>query len=442
MTMTRFLFDAGPEGAALTTTNTGAQQINTGTGATAVFAAAFASAGGFGAKFTANAANALARVLGDSANNVYAFSGVLTTPDVAQASSELTVVSARHSGGVLMRLRMDAQRRWFVTDSVSTYFPAVATSAPVLALGTKYRVEILLVGGSTTAGTFSVRFIAADGSEAGKITGSNANLTANAIVGFDIGNHSGVATLQTLGWDSIQMDSGRTTEIGAYVPGANNPPTVSAGTNQSVAVGATVTLSSTATDSDGAIASRQWTVDGYPAGTTAPTITNATSASASFTAAAPGVYVLRHTATDNGGASASSTVKVFVPVSSVTVIAVTENSGGYTSPTNVLSALNDGDASTYVESPASPASEKTLTMRLAPLTPLSPATFEVQGLLTSGTGNLTAKARLLEGTTVRKEWSLTLTGSAATSALTLSAAECAQIGSWSELDLQIATAAA
>lgn len=441
MTMTRYLFDAGPDGADLTTTNTGTSQVAKGSGAAAVFAAAYASAGGFGAKFTANNTTSLVRVLGDAANPQYAFSGVFWTPDVAQASGEFTIWSARHSGGVIMRLRIDTQARVFVTDSVSTYNPTAAAAFKV-AWGTKYRLEVVMTAGSTTAGAYSLKIYDASDTLVGTIAASNANLTANPVVGFDCGNHGSIATLQVVAWDTIQMDSGRTSEIGKYVPGANNPPTVSAGANQSVAAGSTVNLTSTATDSDGAIASRQWTVDGYPAGTTAPTITNATSAQASFTAAAAGVYVLRHTATDNGGASASSTMKVFVPTSSVTVIAVTENSGAYTSPTNVLTALSDGDASTYVDSPASPSTEKTLTMRLAPLNPLSPATFEVQGLLTYGSGNLTAKARLLEGTTTRKEWTLTLTGSAATASLTLSAAECATIGSWSELDLQIAVAAA
>lgn len=441
MTMTRYLFDAGPEGADLTTTNTGTSQVAKGSGAAAVFAAAYASAGGFGAKFTANNTTSLVRVLGDASNPQYAFSGVFWTPDVAQASGEFTIWSARHSGGVILRLRIDAQARVFVTDSVSTYVPSAAAAFKV-AWGTKYRLEVVITAGSTTAGAYTLKIYDANDVLVGTIQASNANLTANPVVGFDCGNHGSIATLQVVAWDTIQMDSGRTSEIGKYVPGANNPPTVSAGANQSVAAGSTVNLTSTATDSDGAIASRQWTVDGYPAGTTAPTITNATSAQASFTAAAAGVYVLRHTATDNGGASASSTMKVFVPTSSVTVIAVTENSGAYTSPTNVLTALSDGDASTYVDSPASPSTEKTLTMRLAPLNPLSPATFEVQGLLTYGSGNLTAKARLLEGTTTRKEWTLTLTGSAATASLTLSAAECATIGSWSELDLQIAVAAA
>lgn len=441
MTMTRYLFDTGPEGADLTTTNTGANQVNRGTNATAVFAAAMASAGGFGAKFTANAANAIARLLGDAGNNQYAFSGVLTTPDVAPNSTELTVLSFRHASGVIARLRVDSAGRWFVTDSASKYYPGAAAQATALPWGTKYRVEVVITGGSTSAGAFTVHFYSGS-TLVLTISGTDANFTANPIVGVDIGNHSGVAVQQTVGWDTIQLDSGKTTEIGEYVPGANNPPTVSAGANQSVPAGATVTLTGTATDTDGAIASRKWTIDGFPAGSTAPTVTNSTSASATFVASAPGVYVARFTATDNAGASATSTVKVFVPTSTVTVIGVTENSGIFTSPTNVATALSDSDLATIIESPASPVSEKTVTYRLAPLNPLTSGTIELTGVQMFGSGSITAKARLLEGTTVRKEWALTLTGTASTLSLPLSSTEAAAIDSWSELNLQFAVQAA
>ena len=441
MTLARYLFDNGPEGADLTTTNTGANQVTRGTGASVTFASAFASAGGFGVRFSANNAIAIVRLLGPETNNQYAFSGVLTTPDVAPGSGETTVFSARHSSGVIMRLRIDSQGRVFVTDSVSTYTPTAA-AAFTIAWATKYCVEVVLTSGSTTAGTYQVRFYKADGSVLGTISATNANLTANPVAGFDIGNHGSVATLQVFGWDTAQLDSGRSTEIGAYTPGANNPPTVSAGSNQSVPAGSTATVTGTATDVDGAIASRQWTFDSYPKANTIPTFTNGTSATATFIASYPGVYVVRFTATDNSGASSSSTSKVFVPATAVTVIAVTENSGVYTSPTNILDALSDSDASTVVESPASPVSEKTLTLRLAPLNPLTSGTIELSGVQVFGSGSITAKARLLEGTTTRKEWTLTLSGTASTLSLALSSTEAAAIGSWSELDLQLAVVAA
>lgn len=440
MTMTRYLFDAGPEGADLTTTNTGAQQISKGTGATATFAAVTASAGGFGAKFSANNALSIARLLGDVAAAQYAFSGVITTPDVAQASGEYTALSVRHSSGVILRLRIDSVGRVFVTDSVSTYTPTAA-AAFVVAWATRYRVEIVLTAGSTTAGAYTVRFYKSDGSVLGTISSTNANLTANQVVGVDVGNHGTVATQQSVGWDTVQLDSGRTTEIGAYVAGANNPPTVSAGSNQSIASGQTVTLTGTATDTDGSIVSRQWYALAFP-GATAPTINNSSAAVATATLTTPGMYGFRFVATDNSGATGEGVVKVFVPAATAVPSYVTENSGPFsTNASDPARALADSDTTTYIESPTSASTEKTLTVRLAPLVPLSPATIELTGAQLVGSGGLTTKVRLLEGTTVRKEWTPTVTSTSQTLSLTLSAAECATIGSWSELDLQFAVVA-
>ncbi len=97
----------------------------------------------------------------------------------------------------------------------------------------------------------------------------------------------------------------------------NQAPSVDAGNTQTVAMNTTVTLSANATDSDGTIASYQWTqVSG-----TSVTLTNANSATASFTA--PSVnsntnLVFKVVVTDDQGATAEDTVTITVKAAQIT----------------------------------------------------------------------------------------------------------------------------
>lgn len=90
---------------------------------------------------------------------------------------------------------------------------------------------------------------------------------------------------------------------------ANSPPTASAGTDQTVTVGTTVTLTGSAADTDGSIASHAWSQTSGPA----VTLANANSATATFTApveAATLVFTL--TVTDDQGAIHTDSVTVTV----------------------------------------------------------------------------------------------------------------------------------
>ncbi len=107
--------------------------------------------------------------------------------------------------------------------------------------------------------------------------------------------------------------------------GGNNPPTANAGTNQSVAPFATVTLDGTgSSDSDGTVSSYAWTQTG---GTTV-TLSSASASQPTFTA--PGVdngtsLTFSLTVTDNLGASSSPST-VTVTVSSATEFVVQSGS--------------------------------------------------------------------------------------------------------------------
>jgi hypothetical protein len=89
----------------------------------------------------------------------------------------------------------------------------------------------------------------------------------------------------------------------------NQPPTVNAGTDNTITLPAnSVSLTGTASDPDGTIASYLWTkVSG-----TGGTITTPAAASTTITGLTAGTYVFSLTATDNAGATGSDNVTVIV----------------------------------------------------------------------------------------------------------------------------------
>jgi hypothetical protein len=94
-----------------------------------------------------------------------------------------------------------------------------------------------------------------------------------------------------------------------YSRSSNQSPTVNAGSDQTITLPtSSVTVTATASDPDGTIASYSWTkISGGSA-----TISSATTASTSITGLAAGSYVFRCTVTDNNGATASDDVSVTV----------------------------------------------------------------------------------------------------------------------------------
>ncbi len=91
---------------------------------------------------------------------------------------------------------------------------------------------------------------------------------------------------------------------------ANQPPSAAAGHDAVLLLpNNTVPLRGTASDSDGTIASYRWE---QVSGPTTAVITSATSANATASSLAAGVYVFRLVATDNGGATGSDTMRVTV----------------------------------------------------------------------------------------------------------------------------------
>src|SRR5215204_629670 len=90
----------------------------------------------------------------------------------------------------------------------------------------------------------------------------------------------------------------------------NQAPTVNAGTDQTIVLPASsVTLTGTASDPDGSIASYSWSKVSGPAG---GTITSPSSSSTTVTGLVQGSYTFRLTVTDNQGATGTSDVNVTV----------------------------------------------------------------------------------------------------------------------------------
>ncbi len=121
----------------------------------------------------------------------------------------------------------------------------------------------------------------------------------------------------TLTFDLYASDpSGESLPDSVKVSVLNKAPLVSAGAAQTVASGATVTLSGTATDVPGDPLTLLWTQTAGPA----VALSGATTPSPTFTApTGPAVIDLSLTATDDSGAKATATVRVTVSASTGTI---------------------------------------------------------------------------------------------------------------------------
>ena len=126
---------------------------------------------------------------------------------------------------------------------------------------------------------------------------------------------------------------------------ANQPPVANAGSNQSVEKSVTVTLAGSGTDPDGTIASYQC----QQVGGGLVTLSNANTATTSFTASTADTRTFRLTVTDNAGASGSATVVVTATqtflsenFSSMNNWTTVDDTGAASSWTALNGALNQG----------------------------------------------------------------------------------------------------
>jgi hypothetical protein len=311
----------------------------------------------------------------------------------------------------------------------------VTTFTNVLALNTAYRIEFYGTVHATT-GTMNVVLYAGDSTSAIESKNqTNVNTGSTNAGRFVVGKITSAPTMAPFYIDDIAADMNSATPLG---PLANLSPTVVSDTGTlTVAAAGTANLSYTSTDADGTIASRATTYDFPSSGT--PALTGGTTSTPSFTAgSAPNLYVVRQTATDNLGATGFATTEVRVsgtgtikPLSGYTPVTTGTwtNTGGAAS---IGAALNDASDSTYAESAALSASSQEIRVRLDPSSVRSnlSVTFRVSQ---DTAGTILAKGRLYEGTTLRQEWTLTTTTSAADQVCALSGGTVAAITDWGNL---------
>lgn len=127
------------------------------------------------------------------------------------------------------------------------------------------------------------------------------------------------------------------------VGAANVAPTVDAGADQAVTVGAVATITATAEDPDGDALTFAWTVTSRPDGSTAqPSPANA--AAISLTPDVAGAYVLQVTVTDGRGGQAVDTVTVTATAPGANR-APTANAGFDLEGTETITMTLDGSAS-------------------------------------------------------------------------------------------------
>jgi hypothetical protein len=438
----------GPaDGDTISNTNSGSSTSSMG-GGTHTFRTAMAAHGSFGYQVVnASGVGSYRRWNFAAATTEWQASVVVTLPS-AWPLQNTSIYAFPNAGGTgRFGISLTATGGLFVQDVGSAHTATIITGG-TLSLGGKYRIVTQAVGGSTTASQVTIKVYSNTGSgwtnQVGSTyTASNWNMGTDQAVGIDLGvNSSPGAIVLTMGFDDIQINDGTGSEIGDYVY-VNVPPTVDAGANQNVSSGATVSLSATASDSDGNIASHEWSFD-YPSNG-APALTGGNTATPSFTAGSAGsLYILRDTVTDNGGATASDTVEVRVPTN--TVLAPLPGAGtGAGTWTNVGGAASEGAAladsndATYVESAAVSASEQNRRFRLTPSQTRTSGTITVR-VAQDTAGALVGKVRLYEGTTMRQEWTITVTTSIADQTCTLSGATVSAITDWSNLFVEVAAA--
>ena len=127
------------------------------------------------------------------------------------------------------------------------------------------------------------------------------------------------------------------------VAAANQAPSVDAGTDQSITLGATANVTATATDPDGDPLTYAWTVQSRPTGSTAA-LSATTTPAVSITPDVAGAYLLRVTVTDGRGGQAVDEVTITATAPGMNRAPVA-NAGFDLNGTETISMTLDGTAS-------------------------------------------------------------------------------------------------
>lgn len=446
MTSYRNGFEGGTDGAVVTTANSGGAMGDAFSfaaisgAATRTYSSTSPSHGAMGGKLVAATGETVQLGYNIAASDMIKVA-VMFRLNSLPSTNDTHILVCRNATTNGSMVRLDATNKLKVTSSGGT---VLATAPSALVAGTYYRLEYVVAKGTTaTDGRFMIAYYTGSGTTPiwSYDSGATTNTGIEQFTSVRVGKQSGTNPLD-MDIDEVRAEDLSTTW--AFLgPVPNLDPTVTVGPNQNVTTGATVNLTSTAGDTDGTIASRQWTFD-YPT-SGAPALTGATSANASFTAGAAGsLYILRHTVTDDGGATASATMEVRVPLATAvstlpdagTVVGTFTNTGGAGSRG---AALSDSSDTTYLESGTVTSTEQTVRIRLQPSAVRSTGTITVR-VAQDTAGSFTTKVRLYQGNTLRQEWTIATSTSISDQAVVLSSGTLAAITDWGNLYLEISAA--
>lgn len=210
MTLKHFDFETGPDGADVTTGNTGATLVsNPSSVGTIKFNAADKGAGSFGVRMVAGSTQDMTlRLASTTAANIMSFAVTFKATSIPAANSP--VFALRHASGVLFRFYIEPDGDMAIDGVPSTGNKALGV---VAVAGTQYRAEILINTGSTgTNGTVQVRIY--QGNTTTQL-GSTYSLTGMTITA------SPVAAVDLYAWrnetrayDDVRFNDGSTAWMG------------------------------------------------------------------------------------------------------------------------------------------------------------------------------------------------------------------------------------
>lgn len=218
-TRVNYLFD-GVDGATATTASTGAADVqvtNAGGSITHESDVGLHGTTGLRVHYGTGTGNPVMGRFGlASANNQVSLSVNLALP-TTNPTVEHRILTVRSSSGNVGYIYRGASGNF-------AFQPASGVPTPLLTAATlsterNVRVTLTLTGGSTTSGSFAIKFYNSSGAQIGTTyTGSSQNLSANAISTIQLGTAASEGNSIVYGFEDLQIEEGVLTEIGPYVP--------------------------------------------------------------------------------------------------------------------------------------------------------------------------------------------------------------------------------
>ena len=227
MTLVQYLLDAGPEGGNVTNANSGSTASSLTLSSTSTYAAAYKAHGSFGMKIDCKAGGQAFRrypFAGAVGATNWAASFIITLPASAPGNTIVPLQASNASDAGRLYLRLLTNGNLELADVGSAHFGTIATG---LTWGQKYRVSLMVAGGSSTAGAVTAKVYSGTTAWTTQLgstfTASNWNLGADAVDRFNLGVTANSAAAVILGIDTIQLNDGSTTEIGDYSTPLDTP---------------------------------------------------------------------------------------------------------------------------------------------------------------------------------------------------------------------------